>query len=83
MDLLIYFIKSFRRLKMSKSKLNYKVYNKKAASIYIAFKASASSSHSCDAGGHWLEVAGSTGSGDPYRIKLSATLRVDDIQLNY
>ena len=63
--------------------LNYKVYNKKAASIYIAFKASASSSHSCDVGGHWLEVAGSTGSGDPYRIKLSATLRVDDIQLNY
>lgn len=30
MDLLIYFTKSFRRLKMSKSKLSYKVYNGKA-----------------------------------------------------
>jgi hypothetical protein len=63
--------------------LNYTVLNKKAASIYIAYKASTSSSHSCDAGGAFLEVAGSKGSSDPYRIKLSATLRVDDIQLNY
>ena len=63
--------------------LNYTVLNKKAASIYIAYKASTSSSHSCDRGGTFLEVAGSKGSSDPYRIKLSATLRVDDIQLNY
>lgn len=63
--------------------LNYTVFNKKASSIFIAFKASTASSHSCDRGGEWLEIAGSTGSGDPYRIKLSATLRVDDIQLNY
>ena len=63
--------------------LNYTVLNKKAASIYIAYKASTSSSHSCAAGGAFLEVAGSKGSSDPYRIKLSATLRVDDIQLNY
>lgn len=63
--------------------LNYTVYDKKAASIFIAFKASTSSSHSCDKGGEWLEIAGSKGSGDAYRIKLSATLRVDDIQLNY
>lgn len=63
--------------------LNYTVLNKKAASIYIAYKASTSSSHSCDRGGAYLEIAGSKGSSDAYRIKLSATLRVDDIQLNY
>lgn len=64
--------------------LNYTVYNKKAASIFIAFKASTSSDHSCSAGGDWLEIAGSSISKeDKYRIKLSATLRVDDIQLNY
>lgn len=64
--------------------LTYTVYDKKATSIYIAFKASTSSSHSCSKGGSWLEIAGaSISEKDMYRIKLSATLRVDDIQLNY
>lgn len=63
--------------------LNYTVTNKKAASIHVGFKASGSSSHSCSAGGDYLEIAGSKNEGDKYRIKLSATLRVDDVTLNY
>ena len=63
--------------------INYTVTNKKAASIYIAFKASTSSSHSCNAGGSYLEIAGNKGEGDKYRIKLSSVLRIDDIVLNY
>lgn len=63
--------------------LNYTVTNKKAATLRLSFKASASSSHSCDNGGHYLEIAGQKNEGDKYRIKLSATLRIDDVQLNY
>ena len=63
--------------------LNYTVTNKKAASLRLLFKASASSSHSCSNGGHYLEIAGKKNEGDKYRIKLSATLRIDDVQLNY
>ena len=62
---------------------NYSVTNKKAATLYIAFKASGASSHSCDNGGGYLEIAGTKKDGDAYRIKLSATLRVDDVTLNY
>lgn len=61
----------------------YSVMNKKAASIHLNFKASVSSSHDCKVGGEYLEVAGSKPEGDSARIKLSATLRVDDVQLVY
>lgn len=61
----------------------YSVVNKKAASIYMSFKASVSSSHDCKVGGEYLEVAGNKPQGDAARIKLSATLRVDDVQLVY
>lgn len=57
--------------------------NKKASSIYIGFKASTSSDHSCDMGGSYLEIAGTENTGDKYRIKLSSVLRIDDIVLNY
>ena len=60
--------------------INYTVTNKKAASIYIGFKASTSSSHSCDVGGAKFEVAGSETSA---LVKLSSVLRIDDIVLNY
>ena len=63
--------------------LEYKVTDKKAAMIYVYFKASTSSDHSCAVGGSFLEVAGSKPEGNPARIKLSATLRLDDITLNY
>lgn len=63
--------------------LSYSVLNKKAASIRISFKASTASEFSCDTGGHYLEIAGSKNEGDRYRIKLNATLRIDDVQLNY
>lgn len=63
--------------------ITYNVTDKKAAAICISFKASGSSSHSCSAGGHYLEIAGSKDEGDKYRIKLSAALRVDDVSLNY
>lgn len=63
--------------------LTYGVTSKKAATIYISFKASGSSSHSCKNGGHYLEIAGSKDEGDKYRIKLSAALRIDDVTLNY
>ena len=63
--------------------LTYNVTDKKAASINISFRASGSSSHSCDVGGEYLEIAGSKDEGDKYRIKLSAVLRVDDVVLNY
>lgn len=63
--------------------INYTVTNKKAATICISFKASTSSSHKCDNGGSYLEIAGSRNTGDKYRIKLSSVLRVDDIVLNY
>ena len=63
--------------------INYTVTNKKAATIYIGFKASTSSSHSCSTGGSYLEIAGTENTGDKYRIKLSSVLRIDDIVLNY
>ena len=63
--------------------INYTVTNKKAASIYIAFKASTSSSHSCKVGGSYLEIAGNRNTTDGSLIKLSSVLRVDDIVLNY
>ena len=63
--------------------LSYSNGKVKAASIYISFKASTSSSHSCSNGGSWIEIAGTTGSGDKQRIKLSSMLRVDDIELIY
>ena len=63
--------------------INYTVTNKKAASIYIAFKASTSSSHSCKASGSRLEINGSTDTTDGGLIKLSSVLRIDDIVLNY
>ena len=63
--------------------LSYSNGKKKAASIYISFKASTSSSHSCSNGGSWIEIAGVTGSGDKQRIKLSSMLRVDDVELIY
>lgn len=63
--------------------LTYSEEQKKAASIYISFKASTSSSHDCSNGGSWIEIAGVTGSGDKQRIKLSSMLRVDDIELIY
>lgn len=61
----------------------YSVTDKKAASIHLSFKASVSSSHDCKVGGEYLEVAGKKPEGDAARIKLSATLRVDDVQLVY
>lgn len=61
----------------------YSVTDKKAASIHLSFKASVSSSHDCKVGGEYLEVAGQKPEGDAARIKLSATLRVDDVQLVY
>ncbi len=68
--------------------LNYTVTNKKAATIHINFLASTSSSHTTSAEGFtldgpYLEIAGERKTGDNYQIKLSATLRVDDVQLNY
>ena len=63
--------------------LSYSNGNAKAASIYISFKASTSSSHSCSAGGNWIEIAGVMGSGDKERIKLSSMLRIDDVELIY
>lgn len=63
---------------------NYNVTDKKAAKIYMSFKASVTSDHSCSSSGHFAEVSGShVTSGDPYRIKLGAALRIDDIVLNY
>ena len=61
----------------------YSVVDKKAASIHMSFKASVSSSHDCKVQGEYLEVAGKKPEGDAARIKLSATLRVDDVQLVY
>lgn len=61
----------------------YSVVDKKAASIHMSFKASVSSSHDCKVQGEYLEVAGNKPEGDAARIKLSATLRVDDVQLVY
>ena len=63
--------------------LNYSAVNVKAASISISFKSSANGSHSCNAGGSWIEIAGETGSGDSKRVKLSSTLFVDDVELVY
>lgn len=71
--------------------LNYTVTNKKAASVHITFKSSVSSSHDCEVHGFmdfsqdgpYLEIAGETKTGDNHQIKLSATLRIDDVQLNY
>lgn len=63
--------------------LEYVTDNQKAASISISFKASTLGSHSCNAGGNWIEIAGSTGSGDSKRVKLSSMLRLDDIELVY
>lgn len=71
--------------------LNYAVNDKKAASIHITFRSSVSSTHDCEVHGFmdfsqdgpYLEIAGSTKTGDNGQIKLSATLRIDDVQLNY
>lgn len=63
--------------------LNYSVSNVKAASISISFRSSSNDNHSCNAGGNWIEIAGETGSGDSMRVKLSATLFVDDVELVY
>ena len=68
--------------------LNYTVTNKKAATIHINFLSSVSSSHTTSAEGFildgpYLEIAGEKKTGDNYQIKLSATLRIDDVQLNY
>lgn len=67
--------------------LSYTVTNKKAASIYISFKAESDSDHACETAfvmdGPYLEIAGQTKTGDNGQIKLSATLRVDDVTLNY
>lgn len=63
--------------------LPYTVTDRKAASIHVNFKASTSSSHSCAVGGEYLEVAGKRPTGDASRIKLSATLRVDLVELVY
>lgn len=68
--------------------LNYTVTNKKAATIHINFLSSVSSSHTTSAEGFvldgpYLEIAGERKTGDNYQIKLSATLRIDDVQLNY
>lgn len=63
--------------------VTYSVTDKKAASIRISFKASAASDFSCSVGGEYIEIAGSKNEGDKYRIKLNATLRIDDIKLNY
>ena len=53
------------------------------ASIHVRFRASTASSHSCADGGAYLEVAGNRPTGDTSRIKLSATLRVDLVELIY
>lgn len=63
--------------------LSYSNGNAKAASIYISFKASTSSSHSCSDGGSWIEIAGVTGSDNKQKIKLSSMLRIDDVELIY
>lgn len=64
---------------------NYKNTNLKATHIYVYFLASTSSSHSPVAGngGSYIEIAGQTRNGDPYRIKLSSLLKVDDIDMIY
>jgi len=67
--------------------LTYGVTNKKASSIYISFKAESDSDHDCKTAftmdGPYLEIAGNRKTGDNHQIKLSATLRIDDVQLNY
>jgi hypothetical protein len=64
---------------------NYKNANLKATHIYVYFLASTSSSHSPVAGqgGSYIEIAGNNRTGDPYRIKLSSLLKVDDIAMIY
>ena len=64
---------------------NYKNTNLKATHIYVYFLASTSSSHSPVAGngGSFIEIAGQTRNDDPYRIKLSSLLKVDDINMIY
>ena len=71
--------------------LNYTVVNKRPATIHIKFTSSVSSSHDCEVHGFmdfsqdgpYLEIAGETKTGDNHQIKLSATLRIDDVTLNY
>ena len=71
--------------------LNYTVVNKKPATIHIKFSSSVSGSHDCEVHGFmdfsqdgpYLEIAGETKTGDNHQIKLSATLRIDDVTLNY
>jgi hypothetical protein len=63
--------------------ITYNITNKKAASIRVSFKASTASNFDCKVGGEYLEIAGSKKEGDAYRIKLNATLRIDDVTLNY
>lgn len=63
--------------------VTYNVTNKKAASIRVSFKASTASDFDCKTEGEYLEIAGSKKDGDAYRIKLNATLRIDDVTLNY
>ena len=67
--------------------LAYDVTDMKATSIYMSFKAESTSDHACETGfvmdGPFLEIAGDRKTGDNGQIKLSATLRIDDVQLNY
>lgn len=67
--------------------LTYDVTDRKATSIYISFKAESTSDHACETGftmdGPYLEIGGDRKTGDNGQIKLSATLRIDDVQLNY
>ena len=63
--------------------LLYNVTDKKADTVLVRIHASTASDHSCNTAGTYLEIAGSKKESDPYRIKLGATLRIDDIELVY
>ena len=64
--------------------LSYSSLTAKAAKAYVSFKASDFvSGHKCDAGGSHPEVAGTTLSGDKQRLKLSTTLKIDDVEFIY
>lgn len=63
--------------------LLYNVTDKKADTVLVRINASTASDHSCNKTGTYLEIAGSKKESDPYRIKLGATLRIDDIELVY
>lgn len=63
--------------------LPYDVTDMKAETVHVRFKASTATSYSCSKGGTYLEIAGVRNESDPYRIKLNATLRIDDVELVY